>query len=244
VRSFTGQSLGVPDGAVALMTLGPGAHEAPTPADLDAANAAVRKGASAGDDALRRHAAPADGRAQGLAMEVGDGRLVMLAEAAMLSAQIIRFADGERTREIQVGMNVPGNDNRQFALIAAVLAVLRIWLPHEWWRALAAAGAVLSIVLMALFLGLTKLLPIATALAILGAALDYWSPLAGALSSPGSGRIGALCGQEHVQLRFVPPAYRMLKRWRNSFDSLGTRRPPRTSKGGCPGSSGVPTTAS
>jgi hypothetical protein len=116
VRSFTGQSLGVPDGAVALMTLGPGAHEAPTPADLDAANAAVRKGASAGDDALRRHAAPADGRAQGLAMEVGDGRLVMLAEAAMLSAQIIRFGDREPTREIQVGMNVPGNDNRQFAL--------------------------------------------------------------------------------------------------------------------------------
>jgi len=66
-------------------------------------------------------------------------------------------------------------------LILAVLAVLGIWVPFRWWRALAITGGVLSLVLMALFLGFPKLLPIATALVILGAAFDYWSPM----ESPG-----------------------------------------------------------
>jgi hypothetical protein len=43
------------------------------------------------------------------------GRLVVLGEAAMLSAQIATFADGSVAK---AGMNVPGNDNRQFALNA------------------------------------------------------------------------------------------------------------------------------
>lgn len=49
------------------------------------------------------------GRAQGLALEVAAGRVVVLGEAGMLRAQ--RDRDGER-----VGMNVPGYDNRQLAL--------------------------------------------------------------------------------------------------------------------------------
>jgi hypothetical protein len=64
------------------------------------------------------------------------------------------------------------------ALILAALAVARIRVPFGWWRFLAIVGAAPSIILMVLFLGLTKLLPIATALVILAAALDYWSPLA------------------------------------------------------------------
>ena len=56
-------------------------------------------------------------------------------------------------------------------LILAALAVARIWVPFDWWRALAIIGAVLSLLLMALFFGLTKLLPIAAALVILAAAL-------------------------------------------------------------------------
>jgi hypothetical protein len=63
-------------------------------------------------------------------------------------------------------------------LILAAMAVINLWVPFRWWKPLAIAGAVLSIVLMALFPGLTKLLPAATALAILGAALEYWTPLA------------------------------------------------------------------
>jgi hypothetical protein len=41
------------------------------------------------------------------------GRVVVLGEAAMLSAQVARLPDGS---EIKMGMNVAGNDNRQFAL--------------------------------------------------------------------------------------------------------------------------------
>ena len=63
-------------------------------------------------------------------------------------------------------------------LILADLAALRIWVPFGWWRALAIAGAVMSLILMALFFGLNKLLPMATALVILAAGLNYWSPMA------------------------------------------------------------------
>ena len=65
------------------------------------------------------------------------------------------------------------------ALILAALAVARIWVPFGWWRPLAITGAVLSLLLMALFFGLTKLLPMATALVVLAAALNYWSPVPG-----------------------------------------------------------------
>jgi hypothetical protein len=51
----------------------------------------------------------AAGRAQGLALEVGAGRVVVLGDAGMLRAQ--RERNGN-----QVGMNVPGYDNRQLAL--------------------------------------------------------------------------------------------------------------------------------
>ena len=53
------------------------------------------------------------GRAQGLAVEIGRGRAVILGEAGMLSAQLIR--EPERA-DVRFGMNVAGNDNRRFAL--------------------------------------------------------------------------------------------------------------------------------
>jgi hypothetical protein len=62
-------------------------------------------------------------------------------------------------------------------LFMATLAVVRIWVSFEWWRWLAGLGAALSLVLMFLFPGLTKILPMATALAILTAALGYWTPM-------------------------------------------------------------------
>ncbi|OGT92751.1 MAG: hypothetical protein A2083_05430 [Gemmatimonadetes bacterium GWC2_71_9] len=55
----------------------------------------------------------AAGHAQGVALEVGSGRVVILGEAAFLSAQIVAIP-GSPT--IPVGMNVPGPDNQQFAL--------------------------------------------------------------------------------------------------------------------------------
>jgi hypothetical protein len=64
------------------------------------------------------------------------------------------------------------------ALLLAALAVAKIWVPFDWWKALAITGAVLSLLLMVLFFGSTKLLPIVTALVILAAAIGYWSPVA------------------------------------------------------------------
>jgi hypothetical protein len=60
------------------------------------------------------------------------------------------------------------------ALILAALATARVWVPLDWWRPLAFLGAAASLALMGLFLGPTKILPIAGALAILAAALGWW----------------------------------------------------------------------
>lgn len=99
VVSFTGQSLTVPDAAAALLRLGPAAREARTGAESEAGTGV-----------------PVHGRAQALAMRFGRGRIVMLGEAAMLSAQVLRYEDDGRPAELRMGMNVPGTDDRQFAL--------------------------------------------------------------------------------------------------------------------------------
>lgn len=114
VRSFTGQSLSVPAGAAVLMRLGPNVREAPDTDNLDAE--ATAGGGTAAGAAPGSRSVAAGGRAQGLAMTVGKGRVVVLGEAGMLSAQMIRYPDG---REMRFGMNMPGNDNRQFALNVA-----------------------------------------------------------------------------------------------------------------------------
>ena len=115
IKSFTGQSLSVPEGATALLKLSTTAAEAPSPDDLEAANEAVLNPA-APTGPLSAHSRAVTGRAQGLVMAFGKGRVVMLGEAAMLSAQIIKFTEGDHPTEMKVGMNVPGNDDRQFAL--------------------------------------------------------------------------------------------------------------------------------
>jgi len=51
---------------------------------------------------------PAYGNCQGLALKSGNGKVVILGEAAMITAQQYK---GEK-----FGMNTPGNDNKQFAL--------------------------------------------------------------------------------------------------------------------------------
>jgi hypothetical protein len=51
----------------------------------------------------------AAGRAQGVALELGKGRVVVISEAAALTAQVA-------SRGFRFGMNVPGIDNRQLAL--------------------------------------------------------------------------------------------------------------------------------
>jgi hypothetical protein len=55
----------------------------------------------------------AKGRSQGVAFALGKGRVVVLGEAALLSARVT-LLDGQEYGK--VGMNRPGTDNRQFAL--------------------------------------------------------------------------------------------------------------------------------
>lgn len=111
VVTFAGQSIGIPAGATALLTLGATAYEVRTRQDVPAAREAAAKGIP--DQALAR---PVGSRAQAISMEFGQGRLVVLGEAAFLSAQVVRYEQNGNTVEIKMGMNVPGNDDRQFAL--------------------------------------------------------------------------------------------------------------------------------
>ena len=87
VQTFTGTSLKGPEGSSPILKL------ADTAVDL-----------SMGDGP----SASAAGRAQGLAFALGKGRVVVMGEAAELSAQLIGTE--------KFGMNVPGIDNRQMAL--------------------------------------------------------------------------------------------------------------------------------
>ncbi len=91
VRTFTGQSLRGPEGAAVLLAL---------------ADSAI-------DVLPDKTQQPAAGRAQGIAMRHGKGRVVVLGEAAMMSAQVVQIPGKE---SLQMGMNVPGIDNRQLAL--------------------------------------------------------------------------------------------------------------------------------
>ena len=110
VKTFTGQSLGLPDGATPLLKFGPTAREAATTDQLN----------EAGEALARNKPSPAlpsvVGRVQGLAMPFGKGRVVVLGEAGMFSAQLIRFPPGSQQQDIRFGMQAPGTDDRQFAL--------------------------------------------------------------------------------------------------------------------------------
>ena len=90
VFTFTGQSLKGPKDSVAFLNLASTARDV---ADRQGSNEVS-----------------AAGRAQGIAFKFGKGRVVVIGEAAMLSAQLA----GNENRPM--GMNVPGSDNRQLAL--------------------------------------------------------------------------------------------------------------------------------
>lgn len=112
VVTFTGQSLKGPAGAQVLLALSESAfdHPSPTPEQAAGGNPGIAwRTAVAGLPTTS-----ASGRAQGLAITLGKGRVVVLGEAAMLSAQAMFNTQGDRIGIS--GMNVPGIGNRQFAL--------------------------------------------------------------------------------------------------------------------------------
>ena len=90
VVAFTGQSLKGPEGSVAFLQLADTAIDRPDRTSTSEVSAA--------------------GRAQAIALKMGKGRVVIIGEAAMLSAQIAG------PNKMPMGMNVPGNDNKQLAL--------------------------------------------------------------------------------------------------------------------------------
>ena len=89
VTAFTGQSLKGPPGSMAFLSM------SDTALDVD------RK---------TKKEVSALGRSQGLSMRFGKGRVVILGEAAMMTAQ------KAGTANLKFGMNRAGNDNKQLAL--------------------------------------------------------------------------------------------------------------------------------
>lgn len=100
VMTFSGTSLKGPKGSVAFLKL------ADTAMDVLPPN---RKQTSPEDAPPDHTQVSAAGRAQGLALEFGKGRVVILSESSMLTAQV-------GSRGFRFGMNISGIDNRQLAL--------------------------------------------------------------------------------------------------------------------------------
>ena len=90
VLTFTGQSLKGPADSVAFLKLADTAKDVMPGSNPNPTSAA--------------------GRAQGLAIRFGKGRVIVLGEAAMLTAQVVG------PQQVKFGMNRPGIDNRQLAL--------------------------------------------------------------------------------------------------------------------------------
>ncbi len=108
MTAFTGQSLDGPEGATVLLHMTDGARESP---DLPTLQALADRLNDAGDPEaavaeLSKPALPD----QGLAFAHGQGRVVVLGEAGMLSAQLIRYPPESGQADRRFGMNAaPGN---------------------------------------------------------------------------------------------------------------------------------------
>lgn len=107
VATFLGQSLEGPPGSVSFLTLGPKAVDRQRRWTGDSWSE------PSGDDPVT----PAAGRSQGIALEAGEGRVVVLGESAMLTSR--RFGDSV------FGFELPGIDNRRLA------SNLVRWLAHS-----------------------------------------------------------------------------------------------------------------
>jgi len=108
VTAFTGQSLQGPEGATVLLHMTDGARESP---DLPTLQALADRldDAGAPDAAIAELSKPAL-PAQGLAFDYGQGRVVVLGEAGMLSAQMVRYPAESGQPDRRFGMNAaPGN---------------------------------------------------------------------------------------------------------------------------------------
>lgn len=112
VQTFTGQSLQGPPGSTSLLAMSADAWEAPDLAALQAIRAALGQGEPA-DSVLHRLARRALPD-QAVAVSFGRGRVVVLGETAMVTAQRVESTDG--APPLRFGMNENENDNARFVL--------------------------------------------------------------------------------------------------------------------------------
>lgn len=61
--------------------------------------------------------------------------------------------------------------------VGAILAVFGVIVPHDWWKALSIAGAVVSLVLLLGFFEPHKIAPIVFETAVIAAIAMRWAPL-------------------------------------------------------------------
>jgi hypothetical protein len=116
--AFTGESVTVPRGAIVILQLSPTVGEVPTRRATeplyaeDAVEAKVNR-----EEAVRRWPIPA-GRAMAVAFTLDRGHVVVSGEAGMLTAQVFRekLKDGTESFVGKTGMNVAGNDDKQYVL--------------------------------------------------------------------------------------------------------------------------------
>jgi hypothetical protein len=113
VVAFTGQSLAGPPEAEVVLALGDRAIDHPSPT-VEQVRARGSPGTAWRTAIAGLPTTSARGRAVALALPHGRGRVFVLGEAGMLSAQAVRNQAGELLGIM--GMNVPGLDNKQLAL--------------------------------------------------------------------------------------------------------------------------------
>lgn len=100
IITFTGQSLSIPSPGEGLLRLSDSAF------DLDNRIRSTK-------DFQQEDGVSAANRAQGVTLSFGRGRVLVLAEAAMISAQVVQIPN---EGEFLIGMNNSKFDNQQFAL--------------------------------------------------------------------------------------------------------------------------------
>jgi hypothetical protein len=113
VVAFTGQSLKGPADADVLLAVSDRAFDHPSPTP-DQVTRSGNPGLAWRNAVVGLPTTSAQGRGMGLAFPLGSGRVVVLGEAGMMSAQAAFNASGDRLGIM--GMNVPGIGNRQFVL--------------------------------------------------------------------------------------------------------------------------------
>jgi hypothetical protein len=115
--AFTGESVTIPRGVTAILSLSPKTGEVPT----RSASQLLYVDDAAKAQANRESAAskwPVGDRAMAIAFPLGRGRVVISGEAGMFTAQVFQKHNKNGTIEFvgKMGMDVPGNDDRQYVL--------------------------------------------------------------------------------------------------------------------------------